>query len=314
MRALVRRWMLIAALPLAAALVAACSDSEFAEPFVADRVIAFGDEQSLVLDDGRKYSVNDFTDGNIDCEKNPIWLQFLASNFGKPISACPGTSTTAASLSRAQAGAKVDGLRQQVDAHLASDRLGEKDLVTMYVGLHDIVDEYTNNLATDGEAAITARLSEAGRLLGTQVNRVATAGTPVLIFTIHDLGQTPFAAAEEAASPGRAALLTRLTTTFNTAMRLEIINDGRLIGLVDSFDLLRAMARPVNAQGITNAVDTACLDTVTLPDCTTLTLQQANGAAINHGAYLWADGLRFGVNAHNWLGQIAIGRARNNPF
>lgn len=312
MRALVRRWMLIAALPIVAAL-AACSDSRFAEPFVADRVVAFGDEQSLVLADGRKYSVNDFTDGNIDCQKNPIWLQALASNFGKPVSTCPGTSTSAISLIRAQAGATADGLRQQVDAHLASDRLGEKDLVTMFVGLNDIVGAYAL-FATDGEAAITARASEAGRLLGTQVNRVATAGSPVLVFTIHDIGQTPFAAAEEAAAPGRAALLTRLTSAYNTAMRLEIINDGRMIGLVDAFDLLRAMAKPVNSFSITNASQTACLDTAALPDCTTQTLTQVDGASINPGAYLWADKLHFGIGAHNWLGTIAVGRARNNPF
>jgi outer membrane lipase/esterase len=313
MRALVRRWMFVAALPIVAAL-AACSDSRFAEPFAADRVVAFGDEASLVLADGRKYSVNDFTDGNLDCAKNRIWLQDLAANFGKPLSTCAGTSSTASSVSRAQAGAKADGLRQQVDAHLASDRLGEKDLVTMYVGLNDIVGEYAR-LAADGESAITARLGDAGRLLGAQVNRVATAGSPVLVFAIHDLGLTPFGAAEEAASPGRAGLLTRLTSAFNTAMRLEIINDGRMIGLVDSFDLLRAMGRPINAQGITNASQPACLDTAALPDCSTQTLiQNSEGGSINPVPYLWADKLRFGSTAHNWLGQIAIARARNNPF
>jgi outer membrane lipase/esterase len=313
MRSLIQRWLFVALLPLGAAALGACSDSQFAEPFVADRVIGFGDESSLVLADGRKYSVNEFTEGTLDCTKNAIWLQDLASNFGKPLSSCPGTSTTPTSLSRAQAGATVDGLRQQVDAHLASDRLGEKDLVTMFVGANDIVTEY-GRLAADGESTITARLREAGRQLGLQVNRVAQAGTPVLIVTVHDLGRTPFAAAEEAASPGRAALLSRLTSAFNTAMRLEIINDGRMIGLVDAFDLFSAMTKFPANYGIANVTQPACLDTAALPDCTTLTLAQNEGASVNPATYLWADKLHFGTTGHQYLARVAVARARNNPF
>ncbi len=313
MRALIQRWLFVALLPLGAAALGACSDSKFAEPFVADRIVGFGDESSLVLADGRKYSVNDFTEGNLDCTKNTIWLQDLANAFGKPLSTCPGTSTTPSSLSRAQAGATVDGLRQQVDAHLASDRLGEKDLVTMFVGTNDIVTEYGRLLA-DGESTVAARLGDAGRQLGVQVNRVAQAGTPVLVVTVPDIGRTPFAVTEEAASPGRAAQLTRLTSAFNTAMRLEIINDGRMIGLVDAFDLFGAMTKFPANYGIANVTQSACLDTAVLPDCTTQTLVQNEGASVNHVTYLWVDKLHFGVTGHQYLGRVAVARARNNPF
>jgi hypothetical protein len=305
-----RRFVAALALPL---LLVACSDSEFAEPFVAERVVAFGDESSVIEADGRKYNVNDFTDGRLDCAKNPIWVQELAAFYGKPFPACAGTSTNALSVNHARAGATVDDLRQQVDAHIAGDRFAEKDMVTMFVGLHDVLAQYAR-LATDGEAAITARLREAGELLGAQVNRVAQAGPPVLVVTLPDVARMPFGAAEEAANPGRGALLSRLTSAFNTAMRLEIINDGRMIGLVDAFDLFGAMTRFPGNYGIVNATTASCAATAVLPDCSTQTLIQVNGAAVNPVTYLWADALHFGPTGHRYLTIVAASRARNNPF
>ncbi len=318
MRALIQRWRRGLPRRFAAALawpllLAACSDSEFAEPFAADRVVAFGDEYSVITSDGRKYSVNDFTDGTLDCGKNPIWVQELAASFGKPMGNCAGTSTTAVSISHARPGATVDALQQQVDAHVAGDRFAEKDLVTMFVGMHDLLAEYAR-LAADGEATVTARLVDAGKRLGAQVNRVAQTGSPVLIVTLPDIGRTPFGATEEAANAGRAALLSRLTSAFNTAMRLEVINDGRMIGLVDAFDLFGAMTKFPGNYGITNSVTPACLDSAPLPDCSTQTLVQVDGAAVNSGNYLWADALHFGSTGHRYLAIVATSRSRNNPF
>ena len=309
--ATLRRWS--AALLLPVVLLAACSDSEFAEPFAADRVVAFGDEFSVITADGRKYNVNDFTDGNLDCAKNPIWLQDVAAIYAKPLPECVAAGGSAPSLSRAQPGATVDGLRQQVDAHFVADRFAEKDLVTMFVGLHDILDAYAT-YDTDGETAITERVSAAGKLLGTQVNRVAQAGSPVLVVTIPDVGRAPYGTAQEAANPGRAALLGRLTSAFNTSMRLEIVNDGRQIGLVDAFDLFGAMSRFPGNYGVVNTTQASCLDTAPLPDCSTLTLVQNEGAPVNPALYLWADALHFGPTGHRYLGIVATSRARNNPF
>ena len=296
-----------------AAVLVACGDSEVVEPFQADRVVAFGDEFSAVLPDKRKYSVNDFTDSVVDCTKNPIWVQALAADFGKPLASCPGSSTTAVSLTYAVASAKVDNLRLQVDAHLAADAFGEKDLVTMFVGMHDILEQYAL-VATDGESTITERLRERGTALGAQVNRVATGGSPVLVVTVPDLGRTPWGAAEETANAGRVALLNRLTSTFNTAMRLEIINDGRMIGLVDAFDLFGAMLKFPGNYGLTNTATPACQSTVTVPDCTTATLIQDNGATVDPVRFLWADRQHFGPTGHRYIGVIAVARARNNPF
>ncbi len=298
-----------------AALLGACSDSQVVEPFVPDRVVAFGDDFSVILPDRRKYAVNDFTDGQIDCQKNPIWVQSLAADFDKPMKDCPGTSTStsAVSLSYAEASAKVDDLRLQLDAHRAADAFGEKDLVTMFVGMHDILGEYAK-LAADGEDIVNQRLRERGKTLGGLVNGVANGGSPVLIVTVPDLGRTPFGAAEEAANAGRAALLNRMTSAFNTAMRLEIINDGRMIGLVDAFDLFGAMQKFPGNYSLINVVAASCLSTAPTPACSTQTLVQDNGSSVDPVRFLWADTQHFGPTGHRYIGVIAIARARNNPF
>ncbi len=301
---------------LAASLLAGCGDSEFAQTFQANRVVAFGDEASVILDDGRKYSVNDFTAGTLDCTKNPIWVQELATNLRRPMQVCPGTAPAnnpATSITRAAPGATVDSLRQQLDAHLASDTLGDKDVVTMFVGKHDILQEYAA-VAADGESVVASRLETRGKALGAQVNRIAQAGSPVLVVTVPDIGRTPLGIAEEQANAGRAAMLARLTSRFNTAMRLEIINDGRMIGLVDASDLFGAMFRFPGNYGLSNITDAACLSTVALPSCSTQTLIQNIATSNNSAPYVWADSLNFGATAHRYLSIVAISRANNNPF
>ena len=63
--------------------------------FTPDRVLAFGDEHSLLTAGGRRYAINGLAaDGStVDCEANPIWVQTLASVYGFKFSQCPGTAT-----------------------------------------------------------------------------------------------------------------------------------------------------------------------------------------------------------------------------
>ena len=77
----------------AAALLAACGGGDQVDPFKPTRVLAFGDELSVIEADGRKYSINAFkqitaTDGTVtddpttlDCARNPLWVQNVASSF-----------------------------------------------------------------------------------------------------------------------------------------------------------------------------------------------------------------------------------------
>lgn len=301
------------ALALAAGGLAGCSSGEQIEPFVPDRVVVFGDEQSAITADKRQYTVNQLTDGAVDCSKTTTWVLRLASDVNRPFVACPGSRNDAVSLNYATADAKTAGLAAQVDAHLAADRFNDKDLVTMFVGMHDILEAYAA-VDADGEEAAANRLRERGKALGAQVNRVANTGAQVLVVTVPSLGLTPFGRAQNAARDGRADLLARLTSAFNIAMRLEIINDGRMIGLVDAFDLFGAMTRFPQNYGLTNVTQGACLAASPTPSCTTSTLIQDNGTTVTPSRYLWADGLHYGPTGHIWIGTIASARARNNPF
>lgn len=315
----VRLWASVGAL----ALLAACGGTKTVEPFVPTRVVAFGDEMASVAADGRRYTVNVVSSGALDCRKNPLWIQRLTTVLAVPLTACPDTSPTdtttnttttapaAVSLTQAAPLARVADLTAQVDAFVQAGGFGEKDLVTMSVGMHEILAAYAN-AGTTSEADLVAGLQASGKAFGAQVNRVALQGNPVLVLTVFDLGLTPFGRAEEAATPGRAALLRRLTSAYNIAMRLEIINDGRLVGLVDTFDLINAMVRVPFAYGVTNVTDAVC--TVAAPACSSETLLQSNGAPVPESTYLWSDSTHLSPAAHTQIGILAEARARNNPF
>ncbi len=308
----VRSARLAGLLVLVSSWVVACGGSAI-DPFVPNRVVSFGDESSLIEADGRKYAVNGLTDGVVDCTKYPLWNQRLANQMGVPMQACPGTSTTAPSLSHARVGATVATIQAQWDAHTATDTLGDKDLVTMYVGMHDVLEVYRTVGSVD-EATMTAQLQARGKALGGLVNRITETGAPVLVVTVPNLGHSPFARAEEALNAGRIDLLARLTSAFNLAMRLEVVNDGRLIGLVDANDLVRAMVQLPTFYGLTNTVDVACAQSVTLPNCSEATLRQVDGVDVVVLQHLWADSLRPAMTFHDRLGTVAEVRARNNPF
>jgi outer membrane lipase/esterase len=308
----------------AALLVAACGgNSSQVEPFVATRVVAFGDEHSVIRPDGRKYTVNGLTDGAIDCNKNPIWVQRLSNSLRVPMRECPLVAVTPTtvvpapvSFSRAALEAKVQDVRAQLDQHIASDTFGDRDLYTVFVGLHDIL-EANASVATGGEAAAIATMRTRGRALGAMVNEIANRGPRVLIVTVPDVGRTPFGFEADKTSPGQAALMYRLTNEFNVAMRLELINDGRRIGLVDGFDLFALLLRvgqsisPTAASFLTTP---SCLPASPVPDCTAATLIAGQGTTDVAGTYFWADALHMGPSGHSQLAGTAEVRARNNPF
>ena len=95
------------ALVASALLLASCGGSSGQiEPFVPTRVIAFGDELSVIQTDGRKYSINAFrqidvggvpTDDptTVDCTRNPLWIQIVATNSGLAFDKCASAGTTA---------------------------------------------------------------------------------------------------------------------------------------------------------------------------------------------------------------------------
>lgn len=292
------------------ALLASCGGGTAqVDPFQPKRYVAFGDEMSAFESDGRKYSVNAFNAANtaLDCTLNPIWIQTVATVFGFHFKECPGTSTTTAQAETwATVGADAAALKAQIDAHVPT-AFTESVLATVLVGTHDVKYIYENRgSATEAELLEQARVR--GGEIAAQVNRLINLGAKVVVSTAPDIGLTPYGVAKGAAD---AALLSNLTLALNGRMRVNILNDGRYVGLVLTDEFVQTAVRVpaiyglAEGDGVTKA---AC--SVALPDCTTLT--KVTGA--NTDTWLWADDYRLGRLGHLQIGAQAASRARNNPF
>ena len=311
-------------------LLASCGGGELVSEFQPQRIVAFGDQASVITQQdaidpvtqqpyaasGQKFSVNalDATSGALACQGNPNWVQYLAQSFGLPFPQCNPDNANAPSIDRAANGAKVADLVAQVDAQLAGDGFSAKDLVTVLVGANDILEQYALYPGQD-ENALSVTLEQRGTLLAEQVNRIAAAGGKVIVTTVPDQGLTPFALAEQAAhdaSDDRAALLSRLSARLNAKLRVGLLNQsGRSVGLVLGDELVQTYVRFPSLGGFVDVTSAAC--TAALPGCTTATL--VDGAKAAGGAsYLWADARELGPTGQRLLGEAANTRARNNPF
>ena len=284
------------------------------DPFHPTRIITFGDESSYIGRDGSKYTVNGLDPvTNIEsCAVNPIWVQSLATAFGLTYPQCnTNFSATPAGVMYATPGAHVADIVTQINQHFSISNFTDKDLVTVLAGQNDILDLY-QQFPTQSEDALLAQAKTLGIALADQVNRVANAGGRVIVSTLPDLGTTPFALNEQATrfDVDRAKLLTDLTSAFNIAMRLELLNDGRLIGLVLLDESVETAVKFPSAFGLTNVTQAACLTTVIMPACTEQTL--VNGATGN--TWLWATPTLMSAIGQSRLGSLALTRAQNNPF
>jgi phospholipase/lecithinase/hemolysin len=307
---------------LGAALLASCGGGGLVEPYKPTRVLAFGDELSTIDTAGRKYSINAFkiTDSTttpptesateLDCTRNPIWTQAVATAFTLAFDRCLGSATAASGLVLAAPGAKVADFAAQ-RAAVGGAALSKKDLALVLFGMNDILELYAR-YPTTGRDALIGEARARGESLGAQVNALAQSGPPVVVVTVPDLGLTPFARAQNTntGDATRATLLTDLTRAFNDRMSITLINDGRLIGLVYADIELQTEYKFPSSYGLANVDDAACLLTAALPGCTTKTLvTTATGST-----HLWADALLPGPTFQTRLGSLAAFRARNNPF
>jgi outer membrane lipase/esterase len=321
-----RRGLAGAAL-MAALLAASCGGGEQVNAFHPTRVIVFGDESSLIVDlnndgNGAKYTINatvSTTDPTLDCSASPLWVQDIAVSYGFVFPQCnPASTSVTAPVARirATAGAQAADLTTQIDTQQADDPIHAGDLVTVLIGENDIIAQY-QRYPTVSEPELIAAVQAAGQEAGRQVNRLTELGAKVLLATTFDPGITPFGLAEQAghADTDRAALLTRMTTQFNAALRGTIVNDGRVIGLVLLDELISALVKFPGLDGFTDVIDPACdlsQSKLTPPsslDCTSLTLV-ANGSS----AFLWADDRHLSASAQNLFGSNALVRVQNNPF
>jgi outer membrane lipase/esterase len=307
------------------ALVSCGGDTR--EPFRPNRVLAFGDELSFIEQStGRKYSINAYkiTDATtnpptestteLDCTRNPIWVQYPAAAFGLTFDRCLGTVTTPSGQILAQPGAKVADLPGQLAA-VQGAAPNNNDLALMLIGMNDILELY-GRFPAESACSLIDQARARAKTYGEQINALAQSGPAVVVLTVPDLGLSPRGRAQNApkCDPGKNTnlpnLLSELTDAFNSRMSVTLINDGRLIGLVYADNETQVMSKfPANF-GLSNITDAACQPTAALPDCRTNTL--VTGATA--GGHLWADDLRPGPTLQARMGSQAEIRARNNPF
>jgi hypothetical protein len=305
---------------LLAGLAGCGGSSSRVEAYVPTRLVAFGDELSLVNPNGSKYTVNALkADGvTLDCVAYPTWPQVVADGYGMLFPECnPNAVATTVAVMKASVGAKVADVAAAVAAFQATSVFTPQTLVTVMAGQHDILAAYAAyNAGTLTRAQAKTQVTAVGKTLGALVNSMANqgSGARVLYSTPPNLGYSPYATAEvtRTGDTDRATLLKELTIDFTEGLRLQVTNDGRYTGLITADELTISMTDPTKllAYALTNTADAAC--TTALPACTTATL--VSGAAGVGTAYLWADAQHPGVSFQSRVGIAALNRARNNPF
>lgn len=308
----VRAARAVGAAVLGAVLLTACGGgSSQQELFQAKRLLSFGDEASVLTPAGKKYGVNGLnTSGVIDCQLNPLWIQSVAAIYGFGFPECSLTSSDSPrARTFASVGAVVGDVTAQVEAQVAAGGFRDGDIATVLVGFNDILALYRQYPAR-GEAEILAEASNRGRQLAEVVNRLVGLGVKVLVSDLPDIGLTPFAQNQKAQfiDIDRAALLSRLTTAFNEQLGVNVVLDGRFVGLVQAQLRFQSIERSSVSFDIVNITQGICL--VALPDCTDATVT----TGLNPQQSLWADDLRLAPGAQAQLAELAVDRARRNPF
>jgi outer membrane lipase/esterase len=304
--------------------LAGCGGGDQIDPFRPNRILAFGDEASVIVPNGTsqglKYTINSFAAPASSaqnpnppavavCTSNPLWIQSVASAFGLVFDECKGTATTSSGKILATVGAKSADIASQIDSFLATGSgFTDRDVVTLMAGQNDVLEQYALYPATP-EATIIDNLRVRARTLAEQANRMAVAGPAVVVVRIPDVGLTPFARAQETANPGRAALLSRMTLEFNTALQLNLINDGHLIGLVFGDTAIQNLTNFSTGLNVTAAACTAPA-TADLLGCTTSNL----ATGITSTSHLWAGSTMLSPVGQSSIGSLAANRAVSNPF
>lgn len=312
---------LVAAGALAA--LASCGGGTYQQrAFVPARILSFGDENSRMEgSQGLKYSINGVSQGTlqVDCTLNPIWTEAVATSFGLVYQHCnvnANFETDAIDLTTV--GGTVDDLADSVAAFTAGDTFNGNDIVTIWVGMHDVLNEYEAN-ATGDETVLLSDMKSQGIKLAGIVNQIENAGAKVLLVTIPDMSLSPFAYAESQKGDfDRLKLLQDMSTQFNLGLITNFINDGSKIVLVQADDYVRNAVRNAPGNGYIPLPNQtyACLDSAPLPTCNDDTLRSdpSTGIPVGSTHFLWADATHLGSQVQGQIGLQASRMAHSNPF
>jgi len=307
-------------------LLASCGGgTEQVTPFDPARYLAFGDEMSVLTKDlpqGRKYTVNGLTsDGGIDCvaDGSGLWTQGIGNVFRFVFEECNPSGLAVAAFTYAVPGAKAaDFATQLAEARRTHGPFNCNDLMSVLVGANDVIELFENVYLADPTSstanAVINELTARGARLGKAIAALTdNDGPQVIVSTIPLMNLTPWALKWNIDRPGANVLnvLNNFSNAFNTALRVNIPNDGHRWGLVELDALLQAAVNNPGTYGLSNTTQALCdPSTWDTPNCTTNTLV----ADVSPNDYLWASDKWISWQAQSRLGTFARNRATDNPF
>lgn len=306
-------WMRRAGLLAACAsalLLAACGGGTVASQLSPSRVIVFGDGMADVGQAGARYTVNDGSVNN--------WALYVANayNFNLTPSSQGGLdyawgNARVTATPDAAGNSSTPTVQAQIDQFLASNTLGDKDLVIVSAGTSDVI--------VQAQAAITgaqttdqmiANVQQAGSDLADQVKRLVAAGAKhVVVAGPYNLGRSPWAN-----ETGTGAVLEPASSQFNNKLLVSLVNYGTTVLYIDAALYFNQQTSSTsNTANYTNAVCTS-VDSgpgigtgsgqVNSALCTPSTIL----AGQDYTQYLWADRVYPTPRGHQLFGDYASGR------
>src|SRR5471030_25438 len=155
---------------VAVAALASCGGGTYqVTAFVPARILTFGDESSMLVGaQGLKYSINGVSSATLqnDCTQNPLWTQTLANSYALVYANCnTDASPYTNAVDLTVLNGTVDDVVQKVLAFQAGDTFNGNDLVTIWVGMHDVLNEYQTNGTNGDETTLLSDMKSAGATL-----------------------------------------------------------------------------------------------------------------------------------------------------
>lgn len=237
------------------ALLGACGASSIESQLSPSRIIVFGDAFSDMGNaGGARYTVNNGSVNN--------WALRVANNYRLPL-ATSSTGGTNYAVGNARVILKPDAagnaatatIKEQVDAFLAADRPGSRDVVLVSGGVSDIVVQASAYLANTQDLVTTQNaVSQAGTDFAAQVRRLVNAGgSHVVIVGSYNVGRTPWAI-----GLGQRSLLENLTRRFNDALLIAVADLGANALYVDVDYYFNLVTGSPSSYSLTNATAAVC--------------------------------------------------------
>jgi len=253
--------------------------------------------------------------GRFTTNPGPVWSELVSSYYG--FTAAPsnaggnifaqGGATVATSSPSTPPGFAQRPVSTQITEYLARNG-GAADsgaLYAVWAGGNDFLNNFT--LLSQGQitqAQFQTNFLGAASAEVQQVGRLYAAGARyVLVFTLPDIGATPFALSTGATN---AATATAASAGYNLTLFTSLKGAGMRPIPVDTFSLITEIRANAAAYGFTNTTGTACGP---FPPITTSASAQfcysGNLVAANADQqYLFADGVHPSSGAHRVIGDF----------